>query len=153
MTNERDREEGSSSGLRIRDFSLARELFQFALVGAVVALGVARGFWDLVALAFVAFAFVLSNIARRVEWSGRSLSPRAVGPSVLHEGLRALPRDILTLSLIVVVFPASAIAVVVLYGDLGAWIGMGVALLTTFAASIALGLEIRRRLAERDQRS
>jgi len=140
------REKGSLP-LHIKEFDPKRELLYFGAATGVVILGVARGFWDLVAVAAMVYVLMLSNLLRRVEWRGQALTPTTLGPSVFTDGWQAIRRDIVTLCLILVVFPTTAVVFVLVFGDLVAWIGLATSGAIAVCAAIALTLELRRRRA------
>lgn len=140
----------SKPNFRIRDLNPTREWSLLAAFVAALGLGIAAGFWDLVILALFAYSFALADLARRCEWKGNLLSAITGGPSIVADGPRALPRDTLTLLIILVGFPASAVALVLIYGTgtFLSWLGLAVSTATSAVAGALLAIELRRRLIE-----
>ena len=130
--------------LRIKGFRPWRDASVLAALVALFVLGIAAGYWDYVVTGFFLSLFLGAKFASRVEWRGRSLLS-SLGPSVFEQGWRALPRDVLVLTIIAVSFPASAITYLLLQENLVAWIALGNSIAVSIAALIALALELRRR--------
>ena len=143
----RERNRSGPPEIRIRDFDSRRDLLPLAFAGAAIGLAAIAGMWDAVVPAVGLFVILSTNVVRRMEWRGRHLPTLITERSVFREGLRALPKDIVTLAVIAVVLPSGAIAVALISQTVWAWLGVILNCVIAFGALIALAIEIRRRLS------
>ncbi len=132
--------------LRIKNFHPWRALLAFAILAGGTAMTIIGGDWDLTLIMAVAFVLVAVDLLRRAEWRGRSLVGHVGSPSTFEEGWRALPRDLFTLTLIIVANLVSMLVLALILGTSPTWfIGVGLAVVISSSASIMLIREIRRR--------
>ena len=132
--------------LRIKNFHPWRTLLAFAILAGGTALTIAGGSWDLTLIMAVGFVLVAVDLLRRAEWRGRSLVGNFGSPSAFEEGWRAVPRDLFTLTFIIVANVVNMLVLALIIGTSPTWfIGVGLAVVISMAASIMLIREIRRR--------
>lgn len=129
----------------IREFSFRRDVFPYLLGAAGIALSVIAHIWDGLIAVLVALAIVGSNLVRRIEWRGHSLSSVVGDRSIFSEGLQALPHDIVTLATALVVFPTSALITALVFRTTWAWIGLALGCLVAVGAAASLVAEVHRR--------
>ncbi len=99
----------------IKEFSFRRDVLPYLLGAVGITLSVATQIWDGLVAVLVALAIVGSNLLRRIEWRGHSLSSVVGDRSIFTEGLRALPYDVMTLTTASVVFPASGLTIALVF--------------------------------------
>lgn len=131
---------------RIRDFRRGRELSALALLAVATVWAIAVGLWAFVPVLLGLAAFQVANIIRRSEWNGRPIVNAMTGPSTFEEGWRVAPRDILTLTFIIVASLVNALVLGLTLRPSPIWfISVGLAVVISIVASIMLIRELRRR--------
>lgn len=140
--------EHADSHVVVKDLNLTRELSVFAAGAAALALGIAAGFWDLVVLTVFAYSFQAASLARRLEFKGQPVAQILTGPSIFTDGIRSLPRDVVTLLIVSVGFPTSAVVLILIQGTILSWIGLALSILAAIGATVLVVLELRRRHRE-----
>ncbi len=131
--------------IAIKEFSFRRDVLPYLLGAVGVTLSVATQIWDGLVAVLVALAIVGSNLLRRIEWRGHSLSSVVGDRSIFTEGLRALPYDVMTLGTASAVFPASGLNIALVFQTTWAWVGLVLSCIVALGAALALALEMLRR--------
>lgn len=131
--------------ISIRDFTFRRDVLPFLLALTGLALVIAGRFWDALPGLVLVTIFAGSSTARRMEWRGRAVPARLTEASVFRQGIRALPRDVITLAVIAVTFPAAALVVLLMLPTVWAWLNLATGCLISLGALTALIIELRRR--------
>ena len=132
--------------IAIRDFNFGRDALPLIFCSGAIAITAIGGIWDGLIPSVGLFILLASNVARRIEWRGRGLPAALSGKSVFRYGIRALPDDVVTLTIAVIAIPAGNIATVILFGTVWAWAGLAFGIPIALFALIRLAFIALRQL-------